>query len=66
VGCEAGGDERPSIGKSAVLQRCAVEAGTAAQTCFDHYSEAYGITGGMRGVEFTVVVWAKGCGRDEM
>ena len=57
---------RPSIGKSAVLQRTAVEAGTAVQKCFDHFSEAYNIIGGMRGVEFAVVVWAKGCGRDEM
>ena len=49
-----------------MLQRTAVEAGKAVQKCFDHFSEAYNIIGGMRGVEFAVVVWAKGFGRDEM
>jgi hypothetical protein len=43
-----------------------LEAGESIKSCFERLTKEGQITGGIRGVDFLVAVWAKGNGRDEM
>jgi hypothetical protein len=63
---DAGFGARPPIAKSSALSSCALEAGESIKSCFERLTKEGQITGGIRGVDFLVAVWAKGNGRDEM
>lgn len=63
---EGGVGARATVGKSSVVSQCALEAAQAVQSCFRRISESSDIVGGLRDVEYAVVVWPKGRGRQEM